>query len=94
MKISHVLARAAKLVERNGWCRGMRDGKRRCALAAIGDAQPGSAVTATPAYRFFVDFFPGECSMVGYWNDARGRTGPEVVTWLASAAEYARVRGE
>lgn len=106
MKISQVLERAAKLVER-GWHRGWLavDAKGReigprdrgvVAVCLIGSIQrvTGPLDPERNGAFGFLNAFLEVDGLLAIWNDAPGRTGPEVACWLSSASEYAKVRGK
>lgn len=91
MTIAQVLAGAAKLVER-GWVQYyIRLNGHYCAAGAI-ERVSSNISQESKAGEFFRNFL-GQMSIVS-WNDDSDRTGPEVATWLSSAAEWAKVRRE
>lgn len=105
MKISHILARAAKLVER-GWHRGWmavtHNGEETdpknpqavawCLIGAVQRVTKCADEERKPVFEFLEEFLG--TFLIASWNDAPRRTGPEVACWLSSCAQYAEVLGK
>lgn len=91
--VADVLNGAADLIERDGWVQGAyKQGSRRCARQALGDAANLSFPSAQwAAYHAAGDTLAEglEEQSVWAWNDAPGRTQAEVVAALQIAAERA-----
>ena len=96
-----LLARAADLIERDGWLQSrFSDGRRVCAHAAIIRSVPAHEITGREAAARALHHWLVETGQVGYydgttiaqWNDRPGMTKETVVAALRSAAAYTQAK--
>jgi len=90
MNEREVLLGAADLLERDGWCRGGRRGRRRGALVAIRDAPGGGndeSFTDTGDRAWYL--LEDRVGPVNLWNDYGALSGREVARVLREVAETA-----
>lgn len=104
MNAAEILARAAAVIERNGWNQGGYFADRVglalrecpvCALGAINIAAgltPGTTINPRTerAVSLLADRVDPDRALVGTWNDADGRTAEQVVAELRACAATAR----
>jgi len=104
--IANILERAAKLIETKGWTQGSyaRDANGEavsildknaecfCIIGALSHESLGYDFNIRcKAYQFAANIICNKC--LPTWNDTHGRTKEEVITFLKSAAELARIDG-
>ena len=88
MTIKEVFAKAADILERDGWCQGRYVDRfgRRCMAGAILSAGTGYAGGDwTSKERKFADEFGWDLDWAR-WNDTKGRTQDEVIAKLRELA--------
>lgn len=96
MNVSQVLWKAAKIIERDGWCQNtLVDPRGRvCILGALNKAETDYATRwgSESPYEFLRPLI-GESYIAG-WNNARDRTAEEVIDMLVIASiEAEQVKG-